>query len=156
MSVQSELLALQASHPLLQVETVVGWAQAHPTSALHASFTWDNDVAGHQFRLWQARQLIAIHIINVEGVRQLVSLSIDRTNQQGGGYRDLNTVLAAPAMREMLLADALRELERVQMKYETLVELASVWVAVNNVKKKKSKHKKKSFKAKDDEKRPTP
>lgn len=41
----------------LTPDAVVAVAQ-DKKSPLHAAFTWDNDKAGHEYRLWQARQLI--------------------------------------------------------------------------------------------------
>ena len=52
-------------------------------------------------------------------------LSIDR--KAGGGYRKMSDVLKAPDLREIMLADALAELERVQLKYARVEELARVW-----------------------------
>ena len=71
-------------------------------------------------------------------MRQIVSLSIDRVND-GGGYRDLDTVMSSPPLREVLLSDALTELERARLKYEGLTELARVWSEVRRVKTKQAK-----------------
>jgi len=127
-AIKNELQALQQQAPggLLQVETVVTWAAEHPASALHNALEWDDAVGGHQWRCFQVRQLIAINIRNEEGVREFVSLTIDRT-RPGGGYRDLNTVMATPRLQRVLLQDALAELERVEQRYATVIELARVW-----------------------------
>ena len=70
--IKNELLALQqqADNGLLQVERVVAWAEQHPDSALHKSVEWDDEAAGHEWRCHLVRKLIAIHIVNVEGVRE--------------------------------------------------------------------------------------
>jgi hypothetical protein len=135
MSVREELLALQQSAPdgLLRVETAVEWAENNPRSDLHKSLEWDDAAAGHDWRCHQVRRLIAIHIVNVEGVREMVSLSIDRT-EPGGGYRPLNSVLEVPRLRRVLLADALAELDRVKDRYETVADLAEVWDAIDAAK----------------------
>jgi hypothetical protein len=138
MTIKDELLDLQKRHKILRPETAVEWARVHPQSALHASLEWDDSAAANEFRIWQIRRLIAVHIISETGVRQMVSLTIDRSNA-GGGYRALDDVLASQTMQEVLLADALAELERVRAKYESLVELASIWAEVNRAKTKQAK-----------------
>lgn len=134
MSIKDELIALQQRDGILRAEEVVRWAEGNPQSALHQSLEWNDTEAAKEYRIWQVRRLISIHIVSERGVRQMVSLTIDRANS-GGGYRDIETVLASPEMREVLLADALAELERVRIKYEGLQELARVWDAVHAVKK---------------------
>lgn len=132
-AIRNELLALQQqAGGLLQVEPVVAWAKQNPDSALHASLEWDDSKAGHEWRLHQVRRLIAVHIVNVEGVREMVSLTIDRS-KPGGGYRGLGAVLSVPNLRSVLLQDALDELEGVRLKYESVSELAQVWEEVERV-----------------------
>ena len=130
-------ITLSKRDPLIKPETIVEWAHDHPKSALHLALEWDDTKAAQEYRIWQVRRLIAIHVVNKEGVRQLVSLSIDRANE--GGYRDINAVLASASMRKTLLNDALAELDRVQLKYETLKELANIWHEVRKVKEKRRK-----------------
>lgn len=134
MTIRTELLNLQTqSGGLLHAEKVVSWAKNNPKSDLHGSFEWNNDKAADEYRIWQARRLIAIHVVSEEGIRQLVSLTIDR--EQEGGYRHIDAVLQNQSLRGVLLADALADLERVRLKYEGLVELARVWDEVRNISK---------------------
>lgn len=138
MTIRSELLDLQAeAGGLLQAERVVRWARENPESSLYRNLEWDDAKAGEQFRIWQVRRLIAIHVVSEQGQRQLVSLTIDR--MENGGYRDIFAVIANPSMREVLLADALADLERLRLKYEGLKELVSVWEEVGKVRSKQAK-----------------
>jgi hypothetical protein len=136
-SIREELLAIKGDNEFLIVEEAEVWARAHPDSYLHRSLEWDNEKAGHEYRLHQLRRLIAIHIVSEEGTREMISLSIDRS-REGGGYREVDSVLASKTLHEIMLADALRELRRVQVKYEHLKELKPVWGAVDKVRKKRS------------------
>ena len=138
-AIRNELLDLQQDG-LLQVETAVQWAKEHESSALYRSLEWDDTVAGHLWRCQQVRRLIAVHVIGPDRVRQLVSLTIDRTHE-GGGYRLTADVLAASGMRSILLRDALNELERVRRKYESLTELAKVWEAAEHVRREHEREK---------------
>lgn len=135
MSVADELRMLQEADPdkILRPRVVVDWARVNPNSYLHRDLEWNNEVAGDAYRLAQARQLIAIHVVNVEGKRELISLSIDRIVPDGG-YRSVETVMRQPTLRKIALADALAELERVRLKYQWLEELARVWAALDAAK----------------------
>lgn len=132
---QEELRRVRGNKELLLPLDVVEWAKQHKDSALHQQFEWDNKAAGHQYRLWQARQLIALHIVTGEGERRSVSLSIDRRK---GGYRDVEDVMRAPALREIMLNDALAELKRVKFRYSAVKELARVFEEIDRVDKAQS------------------
>lgn len=123
-------------HGVLRAEDVVREAE-NPKSPLHSRFEWDDTEAARQHRLWQARQLISVC---VEVIGELnpnpvfVSLSTDRGC--GGGYRVTTTVMSDVELRAQLLKDALHELNRFQMKYRELKELAEVFTAASRVRKK--------------------
>src|SRR5262245_56790617 len=107
MSIQSELLALKNDDDLIVAETVVDWARKNPDSEIHGQLEWSDRKAADQFRLWQVRRLVAIHVVDTTGVRQVVSLSVDRS-RPGGGYRELTDVLSSKDFHEILLEDALK------------------------------------------------
>lgn len=122
---------------LLRPDDVVEAARlkSHP---LHDRFNWDNTSAAHQYRLWQARELImrvrVEYPVNGKSVdcRVFVSLTPDRVDS---GYRELTSVLSDTEMREQLLQDALGELGIFQEKYRTLKELSAVFSAIKKVRK---------------------
>jgi hypothetical protein len=123
--IQEELALVKGDKAILNASDVVDWAQSHESSALHKCFEWDDSTAARQYRIWQARSLIALHIVTEKGERKMVSLSIDRTN--GGGYREIDDVMREPGLRNILLQDALLELRRVKHRYNSVKELAKVW-----------------------------
>jgi hypothetical protein len=129
--IRAELLRLKDDKGLIHAEPVVEWAQRHPKSGLHSRFQWDDSIAAHEHRLWQARQLISMHIIVASGTHEFISLTVDRAN--GGGYRETTTVVATRSLREVMMDDALQELERLKRKYQLLEELAQVWRAADAV-----------------------
>jgi hypothetical protein len=108
-------------------------------SPLHDTFTWDDSEAASRWRLHQARTLIRASV-SYEKVggdativsRVFVSLTPDRA-EDGGGYRLATTVLSDADQRRQLLADALRELKRIQEKFKHLTELAAVFAALDDV-----------------------
>lgn len=127
--VRDELLALQDEEGKVNVAEAVRWARTHKKSALYAALNWDDADAAEQHRRWQVRQLIVVHIVDPTGGRRFVSLSIDR--KDGGGYRPMDQVLARQDFREILLNDALADLQRLEARYKHLQELGAVWDATH-------------------------
>ena len=125
-----ELKQLAADNDGLLTPGAVVEAARAPKSALHSSFTWDNSTAAHEYRLWQARQLLRVTVEYLPSVKRdvrvFVSLTPDR-EQDDGGYRTTVDVLMEKDHRSQLLTDALAELAYFQKKYEMLTELAGVW-----------------------------
>lgn len=128
--IAEELKRLAAANGGLLMPQHVVTAARPETSVLHGEFTWDDGEAAERYRLWEARQLIRVHV-QVEPVGQkdvetrvFVSLTPDRGN--GGGYRLTTAVMSNDEYRQQLLADALAELRVFQNKYAQLKELASV------------------------------
>lgn len=130
-AIQRELEALQGADGLIRAEEVVEWAAAHPDSALHGQFEWDDAAAAIEHRVWQARRLIALHIVTETGERKTISLTVDRT--KGGGYRAVEDVARIPELREVMLRDALGELKRTRARYRHLQELARVFEEIDRV-----------------------
>lgn len=127
----------RANGGLLQPDVVV--SEARPASSpLHSRFEWDNSVAGQQYRLWQARQLIRVSVEVLQGTDEMtdvfVSLTTDR-EKESGGYRMVVDVLTNAQMRAQMLADALEELATFREKYRQLKELAAVFAAIKKVRK---------------------
>jgi hypothetical protein len=125
-----------ANGGLLQPETVV--ERARPKSSpLHRKFQWDDSIAGHEYRIWQARQLIRVSVEVMASTGKVhdvfVSLSPDR-QRESGGYRVMTEVLSNTEMRAQLLKDAMTDLELFRDKYRKLKELAVVFSAIKKVK----------------------
>ena len=129
-SISSELMALKDDDGKINPSKVVKWARRNTRSQLHAALTWDDAVAGEKYRIWEVRSLIAVHIVDNDGGRRFVSLSIDRHE---GGYRPIGEVLERVDLREVMLADALADLKRVEQRYKNLSELSEVWQATHRV-----------------------
>lgn len=135
----SELKRIAVEHGgILQPETVA--ERARPVSSpLHSRFQWDNSKAAHEYRIWQARQLINVSVEMIDGVKGaapvFVSLKTDR-QRDGGGYRVMTDVLSDAQMRQQMLQDALEELNSFQLKFQRLKTLSEVFKAIKKVKRK--------------------
>jgi len=140
--IQTELEALAARNGgVLSVHAVVEAAEPED-SVLHDWFEWDDGEAAALWRLEQARQLIRVAVTVIDRpdtkpveVRTFVSLPSDR---HAGGYRLTVRCLEDSDLRGEMLADALRELNRLRAKYQTLKELAPVFRALDKLEKKAS------------------
>ena len=128
--VKSELLSLLSSSRdgRLHASDVVSWARRNPRSALHSQFVWSDKKAAHEYRLWQARRLILVNVVDESDEPTLVNLTIDRG--EGGGYRKISDVLSSKKLSQIMLDDALDELERVRVRYGRVKQLTSVWKLV--------------------------
>jgi hypothetical protein len=137
MTIKSELLELQvaSNDGMLHTESVVKWAKANPKSALHSALEWDDKKAGHAWRIVQVRKLIELNITSVNAGPTMISLSIDR--EAGGGYRTIKDVMATPNLRDIMLQDALDDLERMQKRYAAVESLNEVWEAASRVRSRK-------------------
>ena len=136
--IRAELEAIRTPEGLMP-ENIVAWAKRHTRSALYSCFEWDDTAAAQQYRLWQAREIIVDVVVTYpDGVERQVYVSPIQTRGDRGGYQPLTEVLDRKDLRDMFLAQAIEELERVCAKYTDLCELAGVREAVKLVKLKKA------------------
>jgi hypothetical protein len=135
-----ERIRQRNEHHLLMPAEVVHFARDEQTS-LHSQFEWDDSLAADRWRVEQARGVIrvAITIIgkgeNQVSVPLYISLSSDR--DAGGGYRAMHEILDDETLQQQMLADALRELQTFQQKYQRLQTLNPIWTAMEEVIKQK-------------------
>lgn len=138
-----ELKRIAAEHGGVLMPADVVESARPKNSPLHSRFTWDDNEAAEKYRLWQARQLIAVTVSYIgperegaERMRVFVSLTSDRVD---GGYREVEAVMIDPGQREIMMADALEEMERFQKKYADLQELAEVFSAMKRARRSNKK-----------------
>jgi len=135
----AELLKLKNEDGIINPAAAVKWARRNTKSHLHAALEWDDDVAAERYRVWQVRALISVHIVDADGGRRFVSLSIDRKHDGSNGYRSLDDIVARQDLREIMLSDALADLERIQERYKKLTELEPVWQQADTVRERRRK-----------------
>jgi hypothetical protein len=134
-SVREELLYLSEKNKgLLSPQKIVMFAE-NPKTNLHSKFEWDNEKAGHEYRLWQARKIISLEFeiikegtIEAGPVRLFVSLKDDRNKE--GGYRLITNVITDEVRKQQMLNEALSELRYFREKYKVLQELTDVFSAI--------------------------
>jgi hypothetical protein len=124
---------------VLTPSDVVRAAQAKH-SPLHNHFCWDDTKAAHEYRLWQARELIVRVTIELPEkpdteTQVFVSLRSDRS-RKGGGYRHITDVMTNAELRAELLEEALADFRTWEARYQRVRELAPVFAAAKRVKRK--------------------
>ncbi len=128
---QAELARLHAKRGYLTPVQVVNAAK-DPNSPLHRHFQWDDSKAAHQYRLWQARELIANVTFEPTPDRPAFRayVNLREPGEVEGRYVNTIDALSDPTTRKAVVSRALSELERVRDRYEQLSELASIWRAI--------------------------
>jgi len=130
---QEKLKEIYNRDGALHPPTLVEEAEAKD-SPLHDYFEWDDGEAAHQHRLNQARQLIRLAVTIIPAVsngpvRTYVSLSSLRRTDTGS-YLATVDILSDAEKRAQALADAIRQLVKLQSRYAHLPELSPVWASV--------------------------
>lgn len=98
---------------------------------LHAAFEWDDEVAAERYREVQAGHIIrSIEVVipeTSEPTKAFHSLVVTEEKRE---YREITHILKVKDDRELLLAEARRELAMFKRKYAALEELANVFAAI--------------------------
>lgn len=132
--VLAELLVIKGNKPAIDPEEVVAFA-AHPETALHSKFEWDDAKAGHQYRIWQARQMLRVFVTVIDPgdgkERSVRMFAVLREKEAGSsGYVPTADVLNEPLGRAELVLGLLRRLEGIVQSYP-LPELQPVRRAID-------------------------
>ena len=95
-------------------------AAKSPKSALHSHFEWDDTVAGHQFRLSQARHLmrvIRVEISTGQTVRKFHKVDLTIDGEPTRKYIEYTRVRASKVHRESIVEQARQQLVLFAMSY---------------------------------------
>ena len=146
--IESELRKIEHRDGIISPHAVVEAARS-PSSPLHAHFQWNNDKAAEEYRLWQARQLVAVVIFQRapnDTQRTFTSVVIEKKTPEGESqlvraYVDTERALDDPDLRQQILEQAINEVERWASKYRRFTELKDIVRAVDKF----SKHHKAEF-----------
>jgi hypothetical protein len=120
-------------------QKVVDFAR-DPSTALHSRFTWDDTKAAEQHRLWQARQVIRLHVTVIHNsvsakkikVRTYESCPSDR-GANGAGYRPIKSIINDSDKYQELLSHVLAQFSYMRDRYRQLSELQPIFDAIDRV-----------------------
>lgn len=130
------LMDIRERRGLLTAAAVVEEAR-DAENPLHPAFEWDTELAAYQYNLAQARNLIKAIVVIPDGqpedttpVRVFVNVS---TEEEGQFYETVVAAYSDDAMRERVIAKAMRDLEAWERRYKELSELAEIFAAARRV-----------------------
>lgn len=107
------------------------------SSPLHNLFEWDDKKAADAYRIHTARQVLCCLVRVEDGqapTRAFVNIETKAPAKQGL-FVNIQSAMADAMSREIVLKNALLELESFQRKYATLTELSNVFLAIEQLKK---------------------
>lgn len=121
---RDEIQRILEQHGEVRTSQVVEAAE-NPDSALHGYFLWDDDLAGHQYRLNQARTLIKRVRITHEGRdERLVHVKIQTEPKGEGYYKPLAVIVQNKTELSYALDEALVKLHAAQRAVEAIQNVA--------------------------------
>lgn len=134
----AELEKIERENGEITSKAVVEVAKSEQ-NVLHKLFDWDNKIAGEKWRLTQARSIIAALVVVPEkkggyDKRAFVNIVNDPENpSHPPRFINYETAMNDEETRNILLANAMRELHVFKEKYKKLKELAKVIEAINSI-----------------------
>lgn len=131
-----ELTLIEKRDGIVTPEAVVEFAKDE-TTQLHGQFNWDDGEAAHQWRLFQARQVIRAMVTIIpnenENVVTKALVHVIETTRNIAGYMSVGKVLSDEEYRKQMLDTAHRELKTFRKKYAHLKELASLFDVIDSL-----------------------
>jgi len=124
--VGAELEEIQESQDLTP-ENVVEYAK-NTSTTLNRLFEWNDEIAGKNWRLQQARRIlnnITVEIIGKDNERKSIRAFVKTTTKKEG-YRNIESVVSDAEQYSLLLNMAYRELNKTKNKYQTLKEIQEI------------------------------
>ena len=132
-----ELERIRKKEGVLVPAVVINEAKK-PRNPLHKEFQWDDTAAAHEFRLYQARNVIrAIQVVRDEipdspmRMYEVITQPAVRDAPERKVYDTMDKIMADPLSRDELLARAIRDAVSYRRKYSQLSELAKVFAALD-------------------------
>lgn len=129
-----ELTLIEKRDGIVTPEAVVEFAK-DKTTQLHGQFNWDDGEAAHQWRLFQARQVIRAIVTILpnenEHVVTKAYVHVLETPRNPAGYMAVKKVLSDEEYRKQMLDTAYKELKVFRKKYAHLKELASLFEVID-------------------------
>lgn len=100
----------------------------NPDSVLHPRFEWDDAKAGHQYRLWQARQLISAKVFKPEGADRFLRSYVHVPSPAGEGEYILSSSIVHHPDKLAIARDvAVRALTAAEDNVAELDEIVSLF-----------------------------
>lgn len=117
-------LIRKENNGVINPHDVIEYAK-NPNTSLHSCFEWDNTKAAKEYRLYQARSLIAVMVIVEPNTQKEVKayVNVRKDDSEKRGYISTKEV---KEHRSSILLDAFMELENFKRKYFFVQELKPI------------------------------
>ena len=99
----------------------------HKSNPLHDWFDWDDESAGYKYRLWQARDLIRIILVDTEEIEDTTRAFVSIVTPDGDReYRTTRVVMQDVDLRAQVIDEILGRIRYWKRTHKSLKELAEV------------------------------
>lgn len=132
----AELSRMDAEEIAIDAETVVRRAKS-ARNPLHCVFEWDDSVAGHEYRLTQARTMIrSLRVVVEENTPAKRTYwhnvsTIGTTSSSTYVHRD--KLSSDRVLLESTLKEVIGQLKGIRARYSELKELGDVWKSIDEL-----------------------
>lgn len=144
-AVIKELQGIEKQNGVITAKAVVQRAK-NESSPLHRFFNWDDTKAANEYRLWQARMIVARVYVstpdtdpNKPVLRAFVNISpgedIYDADSSGRGYIGIENAKKSAPLRDQVLQYAKDQLFRWEERFGAMQEFFEVSVAIKSLKK---------------------
>lgn len=131
-----ELARIECEHGGLTPELVVD-ASREESAPLHPVFEWNDKKAAESYRIVQAGSLIRNVTVKIEEVPRMepvrAFVNVAPVGKRKGVFVSIKSAMDDADSREIVIARALAELEKVKEKYASLHELANVFAEIDRL-----------------------
>lgn len=134
----AELERLEKKHGHISPQIVLDSSRKE-NAPLHKCFEWNDTTAAEKYRLTQAGQIINNLVVVLdeyehhEPVRAFVNV-VKNAPARAGEFLHISSAMQEDESREIILANALRELKEFEKKYKELGELAGIFSEIGKLK----------------------
>ena len=111
-------------------EQIVEMAKDESTES-HKCFEWDNEIAGHKYRITQAQHLVRQLVIVEQAEKSRPTEIRAMYTSKAGGYKETKLILQEKDEYEALLERAKNELRAFKQKYAMLTELENIFALID-------------------------
>jgi hypothetical protein len=97
-------------------------------SLLHDNFEWDDEKAGHSFRIWQARVLLNKMTLQVEGseIREFENLVVRVDSKKVQGYFSIDRIMENKNLKNAVVIQVQKDLLSMLKKYKRYEKIYTV------------------------------
>lgn len=113
----------------LNAEEVVNYAKDNVSSTLNQLFEWDDTIAGHKYRLEQARHIISnirVEIVNKKEEKKTIRAFVKTTKSHQENFSNIQSVISDVDKYSLLLNKAYKELTATKYRYQDLEEIQEI------------------------------